>query len=219
MKRSTLAVLSMLLLVPALLLAQVLSLNPKNWTFSSTRLITDYAYNGALAFDFPVEDGLHPTVNYFWSAQTKPLSGALTTTIQIVTSSPSVVFNYQFEPSNTCIYPAHVRLLMARSDFEKTKNPDYANTRWWSNPIAALLVGGSTVQLRVPLTPDQWSNIYGQFGNSDATTLNGFSNMLQHPAMVGLSFGGGCFFGHGVNVSGGTAQFLLWGYSIVPSVL
>jgi len=38
--------------------------------------------------------------------------------------------------------------------------------------------------------------------------------MLQHPAMLGFSFGGGCFFGHGVNVSGGMAQFLVWGYSI-----
>jgi len=197
-----------------LLSAQGLSLNPRNWSFSATVPITDYAYNGAVVFDFPVEDGKHPAVNYFWAPHTKPISVALTAAFQIATASSSVVFNYQFDSSNTCIYPAHVRLLMARRDFDKKHNPDYANTRWWSNPTAAFLTGGSAVQLSVPLTPDQWSNINGQSGNYDATTREGFNDMLQHPAMLGFSFGGGCFFGHGVNVSGGTAQFLLWGYSI-----
>ena len=208
------ALICVLVFAPWLLQAQTLPIDPKNWTFSALVPITDYAYNGAVVFDFPVEDGTQPTVNYFWTPQNKHISGALTAAFQMVTSSSSVVFNYQFESSNTCVNPAHVRLLMARNDYNKTNNPDYANTRWWSNPIAALLTGGSTVQLRVPLTPDQWSNINGQFGNSDTTTLNGFNNTLQHPAMLGFSFGGGCFFGHGVNVSGGTAQFFLWGYSV-----
>jgi hypothetical protein len=212
--RQIFALSCVLIFAIGLLSAQGLSLNPRNWSFSATVPITDYAYNGAVVFDFPVEDGTHPTVNYFWTPQTKSISGALTAAFQIATSSSSVVFNYQFDSSNNCIDPAHVRLLMARKDFNKTNNPDYANTRWWSNPTAALLTGGSTVQLRVPLTPDQWSNINGQSGNYDATTLNGFNKMLQQPAMLGFSFGGGCFFGHGVNVSGGMAQFLVWGYSL-----
>jgi hypothetical protein len=30
-----------------------------------------------------------------------------------------------------------------------------------------------------------------------------------------MTFGGGCFFGHGVNVSGGTARFALISYTIL----
>src|SRR5262245_35322918 len=113
MKTTVILALICVLLVFALAMlpAQSLSLNPKNWTFSATVPITDYAYNGAVAFDFPLENGTHPTVNYFWTPQSKPVSGSLIAAFQIVTSS-SVVFNYQFESSNTCVYPAHVRLLM-----------------------------------------------------------------------------------------------------------
>jgi hypothetical protein len=102
---------------------------------------------------------------------------------------------------------------MARNDWSKYPNPDYENTRWWSNPIAYELVGGSVVQLKVPLSANQWSNIYGHFGNFSAATASGFNSTLQHPAMIGFSFGGGCFFGHGVNVSNGTARFIVWGYT------
>jgi hypothetical protein len=191
--------------------AQSLSLNPANWVFSATIHMTDYAHNNGVAFNFPVEDGTHPRVDYFWSSETKPLSGTITTSFQIATSSPSVVFNYVFEPTNTCSYPAHVRLLLAAKGFNNLSSPNYVNDRWWSNPTAALLVGGSTVTLTVPLTPDQWSNVNGQFGTAQPA---GFANALQHPAMLGFSYGGGCFFGHGVNVSGGTAQFFVGGYSI-----
>jgi hypothetical protein len=198
-----------------ILLLLVLSLRPGAWSFQATNLFPDFApAGGGLAFNFPNEDGTNPRVDYFWTGQTKPIAGNISATFQVVTSSPAVVFNYNFEPGNTCVYPAHVRLILARNDWAATgkKTPaDYQNTRWWSNPIAAELVGGSTVQLNVPLAPEQWSNIYGETGTAEPA---GFNQALAKPGMVGFSFGGGCFFGHGVNVSGGTAEFIVWGLAI-----
>jgi hypothetical protein len=202
-----------LLLMPLLCFGQELKLNPKDWTFTGDTPITAYAANGAVAFDFPVDDATHPRVDYFWSDHHRSMSGVVTATFQVVTSNPAVRFNWKLDDDNTCSTTAHVRLILARNDWDKKNNPDLANTRWWSNPIAYELVGGSAIQLQVPLTPDQWSNIDGQFGTAGANTVSGFAEALKHPGMLGLSFGGGCFFGHGVNVSGGKAQFLLWGLS------
>jgi hypothetical protein len=49
----------------------------------------------------------------------------------------------------------------------------------------------------------------GEFGTLSATTQAGFAATLASVSQIGMTFGGGCFFGHGVNVSGGTAAFEL----------
>jgi hypothetical protein len=54
-----------------------------------------------------------------------------------------------------------------------------------------------------------WSDVIGEFGTLSATTQAGFAATLASVSQIGMTFGGGCFFGHGVNVSGGTAAFEL----------
>ena len=85
--------------------------------------------------------------------------------------------------------------------------------RWWSNPIAFELSAGSAT-ITVPLAPDQWSSVNGKVGNADAGALAGFQSALKAVSSLGLTFGGGCFFGHGVDVSGGTARFVLLKYEV-----
>jgi len=70
------------------------------------------------------------------------------------------------------------------------------------------LVAGSGA-LTVPLTAGQWSSVFGKLGNRDASSLDEFRHAEKYVVQVGLVFGGGCFFGHGVNVSGGTAKFIM----------
>ena len=109
---------------------------------------------------------------------------------------------------NTCIAPATVRpFLLAHDDWSS----EYG--RWWSNPIAYELTAGSTT-LTVPLTSDAWSDVNGRFGNYDAATAAAFNDAITHMTKVGLTFGGGCFFGHGVSVSNGTANFYLTDYEV-----
>jgi hypothetical protein len=131
-------------------------------------------------------------------------------TFQILTTgAPS--FNYILSLDNTCATPATVRLFLER------KNDDFSEEfyRWWAHTISYdLQATPGNITLTVPLTPDQWSSVYGKTGNDDAAALAGFRDALQNLGNVGMTFGGGCFFGHGVNVSGGSARFALINYTI-----
>lgn len=81
-----------------------------------------------------------------------------------------------------------------------------ANGRWWADVSGGYDLGSednSTMSLIVPLTPDQWSNVYGQH---DA---NAFYAALKNVGWIGITFGGDFFWGHGVALSGGAAQYIL----------
>src|ERR1051326_7957619 len=84
----------------------VLTLAPATWQFSATPPLTSHSSGSALAFNYPVEDGTHPTVNYFWTPQTRPMSGAMTALFGVTVSNPHVVFNYAFEPETHVGVPA-----------------------------------------------------------------------------------------------------------------
>ena len=58
----------------------------------------------------------------------------------------------------------------------------------------------------VPLTPDQWSSVFGKNGYA---AKEEFYEALEDLGNIGMTFGGSCFFGHGVNVSGGPTMFIL----------
>jgi hypothetical protein len=132
----------------------------------------------------------------------------LTATFKVVaTGTPK--FNYVFETGNTCANPAHARLSFARTGW--SKGGEFY--RWWANFDAYELAPGS-VTLAVPLTPSQWSSVFGKIGSQDAGSLDGFRSALKDVTQVGLEFGGGCFFGHGVSVSGGSAKFIMTKYGI-----
>ena len=53
------------------------------------------------------------------------------------------------------------------------------------------------------LSPDQWTNVEGERSES------GFAENLKDIGNIGVTFGGGCFSGHGLNVSGGGARFIV----------
>lgn len=173
---------------------------------------------GTWYFDFPVDPNYPAciasqncnSVGYVTDFHSGPVSHSVSMTFQIVTTG-APVFNYVMESDNTCNTPATVRLFLER------KHDDLAEEfyRWWANPVGYELQPTSGgVTLTVPLTPDQWSSVYGKFGNYNATTLAGFQDVLTNLGRAGMTFGGGCFFGHGVNVSGGTARFVLISYTI-----
>lgn len=85
--------------------------------------------------------------------------------------------------------------------------------RWWGNPIEFVLpASNAVVDITVPLTPDQWSDVYGVIGTN---ALAGFQAALKNTQNVGMTFGGGCFAGHGLNINpGATYQLLVLSYGI-----
>lgn len=80
------------------------------------------------------------------------------------------------------------------------------------SPAPHLAAGAAT--LIVPLVPEQWSSVFGKGGTADAAARAGFATALQNVTRLGVTFGGGCFFGHGVFVQGGRAQFMLANYEV-----
>jgi hypothetical protein len=175
---------------------------------------------GTWYFDFPTDpnypacvynpDTLCHSVNYVTNSYTESVSHNVSMTFQILTTG-APTFNYMMETGNTCATSATVRLFLER------KNDDLSQEfyRWWANSaIYDLQPTSENVTMTVPLTPDQWSSVYGKPGNLNATTLAGFHDALTNLGHVGMTFGGGCFAGHGVNVSGGSARFALISYSI-----
>jgi hypothetical protein len=126
-------------------------------------------------------------------------------TVEVITTGHPT-FNYEMSPDNTCIYPANARPIIDTGG-------DGEFDRWWSNPRTYNLTVGGTVTLTIPLRPHDWSSVFGKVGDQDATTMAGFEQALKNANHLGMTFGGGCFFGHGVNVSGGTAQFKILTFS------
>ena len=119
-------------------------------------------------------------------------------------------FTYYGEgtPSNPCGTPANVRL------YFNTANGPFAYTKyWWSNPAAAVLTAPSagTVTVTAAVDAANWSDWGGEPG---ATQVGGFNDAASNPDLIGLSFGGGCFFENGVGMSTGSATFILESYTI-----
>ncbi len=215
--KTLLIILVALVALPLLAGVQQISMRANDWRVTGWSKNTPVYSAAPLRpyFDFP--EGTDISVNYMFQSRRPPIVGsALSLTYQIV-STGTPTFNYffpQFDPGNLCVTPAHVRFYFNQQGY---KAPPYPATyQWWSVPVAAELTNNSTVSLSVPLTPDQWMSAYGKFGNLDTATYSDWTNSLQNPDSIGLSFGGGCYLGHGVSTLNGSARFILWDYSIVP---
>ncbi len=158
----------------------------------------------ALTFQFPA-DG---SVNYlFTPSPLRIVHGTLAVSVR-VTSTGAVAFNSLDPQSSTCTIPSSVRPFIWAND-----NGNGAFDRWWSNPRSFTLAAGSGT-ITVPLTADAWSSVNGRFGNADPETRFAFDKALLNVSRFGLTFGGGCSFGHGINIRGGTATFALTEYVI-----
>ncbi len=157
-----------------------------------------------LYFDFPVAtDWIQAAFTTFGNP--RPISGTVQIMLQVATTG-SPVFSY-YPDSYNCPPSTTVR---AYFDSQALAS-NYSPYRWWSNPIS-YAIGPGMVVLTIPLTGDQWSGYNGDFGTARPAD---FSATLANMTSIGLTFGGGCFFENGVQVSGGgTAQFQLLGYSI-----
>jgi hypothetical protein len=171
----------------------------EGWEFSFPR------YEGPLPCRAPIAPDC-PRVEYLTTPAVGLVLGRTVTMTIAISGSPE--FRYMLEASNTCDTPASVRFLIQRRGDDLTKE----FYRWWSNPSAIILAEGQHT-MTVPLTPDQWSSVFGRKGQA---TKGEFVAALREAERIGITFGGGCFFGHGVNVSGSDATFTMKDFAIRP---
>jgi hypothetical protein len=159
--------------------------------------------SGSLTFQFPAAEG---SIHYLYTASPlTAINGTLSVTLSVETSG-AVTFN-SLDQSNCGIAPSVRPLIWANGN----GNGEY--DRWWSNPRAYTLAAG-TATIAVPLKPEAWSSVNGKFGNADPQVQFAFEKALLNVTRLGVTFGGGCSFGHGINVSSGNATFRLTDYRI-----
>jgi hypothetical protein len=192
--------------------AQQFPLDASLWVIDPQQTDQIYPFNkgGTLAFWFPnysvTPDAFTGNLYLPWSP---PLTGsAFTAQMQVDTFPTDPTKSVRFIPAynGDCVSPAQAHVYFQTGALYN----DLDGTRWWSNPVAWELQGG-TVTLTVPLDPSQWSSTFGHFGTELPAQ---FQNALAHPTYVGITFGGNCAFGHGVQVRKGDARFRLSSFSI-----
>jgi len=126
-----------------------------------------------------------------------------------ISASADAVFDFRTNPNNTCASPPSLlHLYIQRVGDEMTGKGQYAFYRWFSIPTVVLANG--TFTLTVPIDPSQWIDVWGRPGSaSPADFIAAMSNI----ANLGMTFGGGCFAGHGVWLTAGSARMSVRSYS------
>lgn len=182
-----------------------ISLQASSWeTISDPQPYPLVNQGAALTFDFPSTGSMH----YLFTSSPQPsVHGTLVATFTIATTGQAI-FNSLDPQSTQCTLPVSVRPF-----FWANNNGEGPYDRWWSNPRSFTLAAG-TGTLTVPLKPEDWSSVNGRFGGADLDTRFAFERALLNVTRLGLTFGGGCSFGHGINVRGGSASFTLTDYRI-----
>jgi hypothetical protein len=165
---------------------------------------------GGWYFDFPTDPN---SVHYVLAAVNMAASSSVEAKISVATAG-TPVFVYNLEPDNTCIYPAHVRFLLQEKGDDLSGANGKQYFRWWSTSIAYQLAPGE-VDLSASLSDlDQWISVFGEKANASEAATAGFKQAMANLGNVGFAFGGGCFYGHGVRVSGGDARFAVTKYAV-----
>ena len=168
------------------------------------------AVDGGWYFDFPSCNGTNAcSVNYVMVPVGLSASTSVRAVFQIATTG-APTFHYKLQADNTCDYPAHVRFILQRSGDDLTAKSEFY--RWFS--LSGFKLEEGSADLTVPLSPDQWVSVFGKRGNYNESARTGFQQALGNLGNVGFVYGGGCFYGHGVNVIGGSARFLVTEYSM-----
>ncbi len=127
-----------------------------------------------------------------------------TITVDFTISGADSTFNYGGEPDGSGV-AANVRLYWDSASITKTKDL-VATNYWWSNPVNVTLANG-TGTLTTTVSPANWSDYYGAFGNQDQSTTSAFNAAAKDVKDIGLSFGGGYFFANGVGTTDGSGTF------------
>jgi hypothetical protein len=179
--------------------ANEVSLDPRDWYVLYSANMASHPSaepNAAWSFEFPsAEAGGH--VNYVQTPfnATTPLHNVVLT-FRVESDTP------QYEVADsTDILPATVRLFFEQQN-DDLRDP---NGRWWATASKYDLGSqdNTAIRLTVPLTPDQWTNVYGE------RDPNAFYGALDNVGWIGVTFGGQYFFGHGVALRQGTAKYVL----------
>lgn len=151
-----------------------------------------------------------PAVHYLVNAPPAPplVGKTITMKFTITGNNPAWNYNNIEQDGNTCVNPANVRFFLQRSGDDWSGTGQFAYYRWWS-PSIPLALG--TYTLTVPITEaGGWTDVSGD----SSAGAGSFDLAANNPSAIGMTFGGGCFAGHGVDLTGGSASFTINSFTV-----
>jgi hypothetical protein len=166
--------------------------------------------SGGWYFDFPSAPG---SVHYVTAAVNMIASKSISASIEVTTTG-TPKFEYALEANNTCVKPAQVRFLLQEKGDNLSGVGGKQFYRWFSINAAYELAPGSTTLTAQVSDLSQWLSVFGERADASAAATAGFKQAMNNLGAVGFSFGGGCFYGHGVRLSGGAARFTVTSYVV-----
>jgi hypothetical protein len=182
----------------------VVSLAPQNW----------YIYYSEGTRSNPSADGAGTWSLEFPSSETNGHVNYVQTPFNSTTALHNVSMTFRVDSSEAQyvvldpgdILPATFHLFIEQKG-DDLSNP---NGRWWAQTGGYNLGShdNETITLSVPLTADQWTNVYGQYDAQE------FPNALENIGWIGVTYGGQFFWGHGVATSAGSAKFVLVDFQV-----
>jgi len=142
-------------------------------------------------------------VNYIVTAQAVKPTKSIAMTVNVTTTG-NPTFDYHTASNNICSTPSTVRIYFQRQgdDLSGTAgSTEYY--RWWST-IAFYTLAPGKVTITGDLTDlSSWTDV---LGHAASTNVSMFQAALANIADLGMTFGGGCFNGHGVFVDPGSGS-------------
>ncbi len=179
----------------------VISLDPRDWyILYSAGMAAHPSPNAAGVWSFPFPSAGH--VNYIqtpFTAATIPHSVSLTFRVDSTAPQYEVI-----DPND--VLPATVHIFFEQQN-DNLSNPD---GRWWADPSVYNLGSqdNETITMIVPLNPTHWSNVYGL---SDPQS---FYAALNNVGWIGVTCGGQYFWGHGITLGSGAANYILVDFQV-----
>lgn len=160
-------------------------------------------------------------------------SGSLTVSYRVDVTNGSPLF--AFPPEGCLATPASVGLYVEHAQWQGTPScytvkrgkktqtvctttydPNVHNFyRWWHAPSRLPLSVG-THTITAPIAQLEWTSVMRNPPDPSPEATAGWHATWANLGAVGLSFGGGCYLGHGVSVTGGTASFTVTDFDHLP---
>lgn len=160
--------------------------------------------NGAY-FDFTTGTPIVKGVNYLTRPFKIPATAkGLQMQYTVDTFGTTPWFDFRTNTNNTCNLPGPGQMPVSTVRLMIWISPDmWTQTyRYWSQ-VGFRQLGAGTAILKADLDPNLWTDVYGKTGASNPAA---WSYILQNANRAGVTFGGGCFYGHGVFVDEGTGR-------------
>jgi hypothetical protein len=132
-------------------------------------------------------------------------------TVRVVTTGVPAFLSAE-GPDECTWNPPAARIWVASRRWQSTLEPTHDYDRWWSRVGFLALGGAGTFTFAAPLDPALWGGTWGY--GADEHPDDFYRVLGEVNGRIGLVFGGGCSYGHGLYTSGGTATFTILGYEV-----